>query len=143
MVDRHAWIDERLAAIPLFAGLSKKHLREVSSLATRLDFPAGKELTHQGEIGNEFLIILDGEVDVQMDGKSVATRGPGDYFGEIALVQDVPRTATVRPLTDASLLALDRDEFIAAVTGHAPSREAADAVISTRLGGLRTGAAAL
>src|SRR5207302_8856970 len=69
---------------------------------------------------------------------SFPTRRSSDL--EIALVQDVPRTATVRPLTDCSLLALDRDEFIAAVTGHAPSREAADAVISTRLGTLRAGA---
>jgi CRP/FNR family cyclic AMP-dependent transcriptional regulator len=110
-MDRHTWIDERLAAIPLFAGLSKKLLREVSSLATRLDFPAGKELTHQGEIGHEFLILLDGEVDVQIDGKSVATRGPGDYFGEIALLADRPRTATVIAKTPVSAEVIGRREF--------------------------------
>ena len=60
-----------------------------------------------------------------------------------ALVRDVPRTAGVRARTDCRLLALERDEFIAAVTGHAPSREAADAVVDTRLGGLRTGLGSL
>ena len=62
-----------------------------------------------------------------------STLGPGDFFGEIALLRDVPRTATVRAVQDLRLFALERDDFIAAVTGHAPSREAADSVVAARL----------
>jgi CRP/FNR family transcriptional regulator, cyclic AMP receptor protein len=110
-MDRHAWIDERLAEVPLFSKLSKKQLREVSSLATRLDFPAGKELTHQGGIGNEFIIVLEGEVEVQIDGEVIATRGPGEYFGEIALLEDRPRTATVVAKTAVACEVIGRREF--------------------------------
>ena len=110
-MDRHAWIDERLAEVPLFSKLSKKQLREVSSLATRLDFPAGKELTHQGGIGNELIIVLEGVVEVQIEGEVVATRGPGDYFGEIALLSDRPRTATVVAKTPVAAEVIGRREF--------------------------------
>lgn len=110
-MDRHAWIDEQLAAVPLFADLSKKELREVSSLATRLEFPAGKELTRQGEFGNEFIIVLEGEVEVRIDDEVIATRGPGEYFGEIALLDDVPRTATVVATTPVSAEVIGRREF--------------------------------
>ncbi len=108
--------DERLAQIPLFAGLSKKELASVSGLATRLDLAAGKELTKQGETGNEFVIILDGEVDVVIDGNVVATRGAGDYFGEIALLSERPRTATVVAKTPVSIEVIGRREFRALVS---------------------------
>jgi CRP-like cAMP-binding protein len=64
---------------------------------------------------------------------AIASHGPAGFFGEIALVRDVPRTATVRAVSDLELYTLERDDFIAAVTGHAPSAEAADAVVATRL----------
>jgi CRP/FNR family cyclic AMP-dependent transcriptional regulator len=107
--------DERLAQVPLFAGLSKKDLKKISSLATRLDLPAGKELTHQGAVGNEFLVVLDGTVDVKVDDEVVASRGPGDYFGEIALLDDRPRTATVVAKTPVSIEVIGRREFKALI----------------------------
>jgi CRP-like cAMP-binding protein len=103
--------DQLLANVPLFSGLSKKELGHISGLATRLDLPAGKELTHQGETGNEFVVVLEGEVDILVDGNVVATRGPGDYFGEIALLSDRPRTATVVSKTPVSVEVIGRREF--------------------------------
>ena len=90
-------------------------------------------MVRQGEPGDRFYIVAEGEVEVVVDGRVVRTEGAGDHFGEIALLRDVPRTATVRAVTDTELYALERDEFIAAVTGHAATAEAADAAVATRL----------
>jgi CRP-like cAMP-binding protein len=73
----------------------------------------------------------------------VNEEGPGEYFGEIALLRDVPRTASVRAKSDVELRALERDDFIAAVTGHAASADAADTIVATRLGSLRPGLASV
>ena len=135
---------ERLAlarGVPFLAPLPEPSLERITGLLAPVAVTAGETVFSQGDTGDRFYLIESGEASVVRDGTEVARLEPGGYFGEIALVQDVPRTATVRAISDLSLLALDRDEFIAAVTGHAPSREAADAVISTRLGGLRPGMA--
>ena len=87
----------------------------------------------QGEPGELFYVVESGELEVSVDGAPTRKLIPGDFFGEIALLREVPRTATVTAVSDARLLVLDRDPFIAAVTGHSTSREAADAVIDTRL----------
>src|SRR5262245_20486553 len=87
--------EELLAQVPLFKDLSKKHLQQVSNLATRIDFPAGKVLAQEGEPGHEFVVILDGEVEIRKGDEVIATRGPGSYVGEIALLEHRPRTATV------------------------------------------------
>jgi CRP-like cAMP-binding protein len=145
-VDTGALLPERLAllrGVPFLAPLAEPTLERISSLFEPVAVPSGAEVFAQGDSGDRFYLVERGEVTVERDGSAVAVLGPGEYFGEIALVQDVPRTATVRAAADAELLALDRDEFIAAVTGHAPSREAADAVITARLGGLRAGPASL
>jgi CRP-like cAMP-binding protein len=105
--------DELLARIPLFAGLSKKGLREVSSLATRLNLSEGRELTHQGGPGNEFIVVIVGTVDVIIDGKVVTTCGAGDFFGEIALLEGRRRTATVVAKTDVVVDVIGRPEFSA------------------------------
>jgi CRP-like cAMP-binding protein len=94
----------------------------------------GEEIVRQGERGDLFYIVAEGEVDVRVDGREVGPLQPGAFFGEIALLRDVPRTATVTARTDVDLLALDRDDFITAVTGHPESAEAAHAVIASRLG---------
>ena len=125
--------DERIAQIPLFAGLSKKELASVSGLATRLDLPAGTELTKQGDTGNEFVIILDGEVDVVIDGNVVATRGSGDYFGEIALLSERPRTATVVAKTPVAIEVIGRREFRALVDDQPAIEAQLRAVMAERL----------
>jgi len=110
-MDRHKWVDEQLGKIPLFADLDKKHLAEISSLVTQIEVKQGKDLTREGEHGNEFIIILEGEAEVKVGGAVVATRGPGDYFGEIALISNRPRTATVTATTPMKLEVIGRREF--------------------------------
>jgi CRP-like cAMP-binding protein len=88
-------------------------------------------------------VIESGEVDVSANGEHLGTMGAGDHFGEIALLRHVPRTATVTAKGEVSLYALERDEFLSAVTGHPASAEAADAVVASRLSGLRPGMASI
>ena len=139
-------LPERLAlmrGVPFLEPLAEATLERISGLLEPVTVAAGEAVFGQGDAGDRFYLIESGEASVVKDGEEMALLGEGGYFGEIALVQDVPRTATVRAISDLALLALDRDEFIAAVTGHAPSRDAADAVISLRLSGLRAGVATL
>jgi CRP-like cAMP-binding protein len=110
-MDRHGWIDEQLAKVPLFAGLDKKHLQQISSLVTQIEVKEGKTLTREGEHGNEFIIILEGTAEVKVGDNVVATRGPGDYFGEIALIANRPRTATVTATTPMRIEVIGRREF--------------------------------
>ena len=100
-----------IAVIPLFSRLSKKQLAEIAKLMTTIDVEAGRELMHQGEPGQELCIVVDGEADVVRDGTVIATRGPGAFLGEIALLLDRPRTASVIAKTDMTIEVLDRREF--------------------------------
>jgi MFS family permease len=128
---------ELLRGVPIFAPLPDGVLEQLAAKLIRLRLPAGREVFRQGERGDRFYVVADGTAEVVMAEGAVGSQGGGGYFGEIALVRDVPRTATVRARTDLELYALERDDFIAAVTGHAPSAEAADAVVATRLRRLR------
>lgn len=103
--------DELLAQVPLFKDLSKKHLQQIAQLTTRLDLPAGKELTKEGEFGHEFMIVLDGEVEVRHGDKVIAERGAGEFFGEIALLDHRPRTATVVAKTPVTVEVIGQREF--------------------------------
>lgn len=127
---------ELLRGIPIFSPLPPAAIERLAASLESQRFKAGQEIIREGETGDRFYVLTEGEVEVEADGKPVGASGPGYFFGEIALLRDTPRTATVRALTDSEVRALDRDEFLAAVTGHAPSREAADEVVSARLAGL-------
>jgi MFS family permease len=131
-----------LRAVPIFAPLPAATLEGLASHLVRLRVPAGTQLFQQGDPGDRFYMISTGEADVAVDGRHKAL-GPDDYFGEIALLRDLPRTATVTAQTDLELYALGREEFVAAVAGHPPSAEAADTVIATRLSSLRPGVASV
>lgn len=134
---------ELLRGIDLFAPLPQPTLESLAQALSPVRLRAGEEIFRQGDIGDRFYIVADGELEIVQDERVVNVTGPGGYFGEIALLRDVPRTATVRAKTDVELFALDRDDFIAAVTGHAASAETADSVISTRLGSARPGLASV
>jgi CRP-like cAMP-binding protein len=103
--------DELLAKVPLFEGLSKKELGEVSNLSARMNLPAGRQLTRQGASGQEFIVVLEGSVDVLIDGAVVASPAAGQCYGEIALLEDRPRTATVVARTDVTVDIIGRREF--------------------------------
>jgi CRP-like cAMP-binding protein len=125
-----------LVRLPIFAPLPLQTVERLASQLVETRLPAGTIVFRQGDRGDRFYVIADGEVEIE--GKR---HGPGGFFGEIALLKDVPRTATVTAVTDVRLLALEREEFIAAVTGHEPSAAAAEAIVSARLGSLRPGVA--
>lgn len=110
MPSRSSYLDH-LASVPLFAGLSKKELQEVARAADELDVEAGKELVTEGRTGHEFFLILDGEAIVKRNGRKIATLGPGQHFGELALLDRGPRSATVVADTDMRVLVVGQREF--------------------------------
>jgi hypothetical protein len=132
-VDRARELD-LLRTMPMFAPLSAPVLEGLASRLVPVHAAAGEKIVREGKPGDRFYVISSGEVEISIDGRTQGTQGPGDHFGEIALLRDVPRTATVTARTDTDLLALERDDFLAAVTGHSASAEAAEAVIGARLG---------
>jgi hypothetical protein len=125
-----------LTANAIFAPLPPATIEHLAVKLSRVPVRAGEAIFRQGDPGDLFYIVESGRVRVEIDGETVNDLWPGEAFGEIALLRDVPRTATVTPVEDTTLLSLERDDFIAAVTGHAPSREAADALIGARLASL-------
>ncbi|MET0608827.1 MAG: MFS transporter [Gaiellaceae bacterium] len=125
---------ELLQNIPMFSPLSPPVLEQLAAGLAPVSASAGEEIIRVGDHGDRFYVVSSGEVEVFVDGRPPKREGEGTYFGEIALLRDVPRTATVRAATDVELYALDRDDFLPAVTGHAGSAQAAEAVIGARMG---------
>jgi hypothetical protein len=122
-----------LRSLPIFSPLPAPAIERVASRLIPLEATVGTPIVRQGEPGDRFYIIADGEVAVSRDGRDVASLGGGGFFGEIALLRDAPRNATVTARTKVRLYALERDDFLEVVTGHAQSAEAADAVSRKRL----------
>ena len=100
-----------LRRIPLFAGFDRQHVERLGMLTEEVDVPAGKVLIRQGELGDDLMVIYSGLVSVERDGAKVNTLGPGAFFGEIALLQRGPRTATVTAETACRLLVINHRDF--------------------------------
>ena len=100
-----------LANVPLFAGCSKKDLHKIATIADELDIRDAKVLTRQGVPGREFFVLLDGSVDVVRDGKRISTLGTGDFFGEMGLVSQKPRSATVTTTAPVRALVITETNF--------------------------------
>ena len=101
----------RLSAIRLFSACSKRDLQRIAALTMEVDAPAGKTLIRQGDIGREAFVIQEGKARVTIRGKKARIMGPGECFGELALLNAGPRTATVTAETDMKLLVLGSREF--------------------------------
>ena len=102
---------DRFRAVPLFSSCSNEQLRFIATQVEEMDFPAGRELCRQGESGGEFFILLTGGAEVRRDGRPIRQLGPGDYFGEIALLEHGPRTATVVTTASSRCLVLSQGQF--------------------------------
>lgn len=126
-----------LRGTPIFAALPAITLEALAERLIPLHFQAGAELITEGAAGDRFYLVSAGHVAVTAQGAAVATLGPGEYVGEIALLHDVPRTATVTAQTDVDVFALEREDFLSSMTSHAASRETAEAVAAERLTDLR------
>jgi MFS family permease len=131
-----------LGRVPIFTPLTGATLEHLVGRLVPVVVEAGTAIVRQGDHGDRFYVVAEGELDVSVDGQPVSPLGTGDYFGEIALLRDMPRTASVTARTRAVLYALDRDDFLAAVAGYGPSAEAAERVVSARLGSAPTAGAA-
>jgi len=128
--------DDELAQLRLVPMLQPLPMPVMDHLARNLAHahaPAGETVIEQGEEGDRFYIVADGEADVFGDGRHIRTLRRGDWFGEIALLRDVPRTAEVRARTALTLYALDRAVFVPAVSGYSPAVARADAVVASML----------
>ena len=133
-IDRSASVPEAtglLRGVPLLAALPEPVLERLARESTTAAFPAGATIIREGDIGDRFYVVSSGTVGIL--GREF---GPGDGFGEIALLRDVPRTATATAVTDVSVVTLERAPFVAAVTGHASSAAEADTLIAARLGSI-------
>ena len=122
-----------IEGVPMFAPLSIVAKEHMAATLTPVLIAAGDVVIREGEIGDRFYIVAHGELEVVAPGVRT-TAGDGDYFGEIALIRDVPRTATVTALVDSQLYAMDRNDFLAAVTAHSGVRAAGEAVVEQRHG---------
>lgn len=128
---------ELLRGIPLFSPLGPVALEGLARRSGRVAVAAGETVFRQGDDGDRFYAIVTGEVKVLIDGREARTEGPGEHFGEIALLRDVRRTATVLATSDVDLLYLERDDFLVAVTRDPEARAEADSVITARLDHMR------
>ena len=122
-----------LDGVPMFRPLPLAAKDQAARSLVRTSYPAGRTIIREGETGDRFYIVASGHAQVTRDGEPLRECGPGDYFGEIALLRDIPRTATVTASDEVELYALDRAAFIDAATGHAAGREAGEEIVREQL----------
>jgi CRP-like cAMP-binding protein len=123
-----------LGRAPLFTNLSRADLVELAKLTEDLEFEEGKVLAREGEIGREFFVLVDGDVAVTKDGEEIRRLGPGDFFGEIALIWDSPRrTATVTAATPVRFFVLTRQAFRSLIDHHPDIEEKVLEVLEERV----------
>ena len=126
-------VNEHLARVDLFDGLNQRDLQVVAQLSTTLNLPAGTALAQQGTPGREFFVLLDGDVEVIDGDRLVATRGAGSHLGEIALLEQRPRTATLVAKTPVTVAVADRREFASMIQQLPQVRRKLDASKAARL----------
>jgi Cyclic nucleotide-binding domain/Major Facilitator Superfamily len=126
---------ELVRGVPFLALLPPPALEQLADMLVPVGVTAGARVVREGEAGDRFYVIAAGEAAVTAGGERLRQLGPGDFFGEIALLHDVPRTASVVAVSDLELEALERADFLVAVTGHAASASEADRVAGARLAG--------
>lgn len=117
---RRAEYLEHLARVPLFSACTKRELAQLAKRTTDIHVPAGRQLTTEGTVGYEFFVIVAGEAEVFRGDKLVATVGPGEFFGELALLDRAPRNASIVAATPMEVVVLSRTEFQLALV-EAPS----------------------
>jgi Major Facilitator Superfamily/Cyclic nucleotide-binding domain len=122
-----------LRAISLFAPLSLATIENVSRKVDEVQVTAGETVIREGDYGERFYVVAEGLLDVRSEHGAYPSVGAGDYFGEIALLHDVPRTATVTARDDSLLYALDRESFLSAIFAHAATGRTAHHVAAERL----------
>src|SRR5919197_3059163 len=127
-------VEETLAQVPLFTGVKPKDLKRLEKRMTERSFNEGDEITTQGESGIGFFVIEEGNATVSVDGNIVRTLGPGEHFGEVALIDSGPRSATVVATTDLRCRGMSAWEFKPFVEEHP---DVAWALLETMVGRLR------
>ena len=111
---------ELIRHVPLFAKCSRRELAEVAQVADEIDLSEGKEMTREGAPGREFFVLLEGTADVRKGKRKINSLGPGDFFGEIALISHSPRTATVVATAPVRALVIT-DRAFRTLLNHSPS----------------------
>jgi hypothetical protein len=124
---------ELLQKASIFAPLDRPTLENLARRLVELSVPAGRLVTAEGEVGDRFYLIESGAVVVTHEGRELRREGAGDFFGEIALLRDVPRTATVTTTEDSVFRVLEREDFLSALDGSSEVRTRAEDIVSLRL----------
>jgi CRP/FNR family transcriptional regulator, cyclic AMP receptor protein len=124
----------RLKDVPFFNKLKKKELELIARQADEIDVPAGKVLVKQGDLGDEFFVIEEGTADVARDGEHINVLGPGDFFGEMALLEDDRRNATVTATSPMVVIVMTRSSFRSVDKTMPHVHQAVQAAIEQRRG---------
>jgi CRP/FNR family cyclic AMP-dependent transcriptional regulator len=125
-----------LARVPLFAGCKPRDLDDLAMNCDEVDVPTGQVLTREGRPGQEFFVLAEGRVGIDRAGEHIRDLGPGDFFGELALLSGAPRTATATALTDCRLLVLTRPQFHTLLTDHPAIQAAVLEAVAERVAAL-------